>query len=437
MAQRGRPEADDYPRQEFIDRVQRDMRRLRLSMVALSQMTGIVRGTLSHILHGARHCPSEHRFRILQALGVSATDWSGFVSPLHGGPVLIDPLSREDESIERGQHLLACGAFPGALVHFSSAYERAAASGDLVLQAHAAARVAWLYDEMDEFGRAFHRVDKSISLVERQRKARLAEVVHSVQPEGSSGLLARNYDLVGAVLNMVLHIRCRLLTRRLLYDTEICEGKCVLASATEATNMSLVVSRFLQDQAQLGYGLRWQACLVGAACDSTASRHAERLLAESQDCACDALDRAYVRRHAGVVAWQAGQSVKAQKQLSSAIRGFALFADSRALGPAHCVLSKVYLQELDYRAALTHALAGAMLHPFGLVLQHARALVGTCDDQLLRAAIAQLRGGKEDFQVVQAVWTRLANEIGGDSRTIINQNFRKTVSPRHGWALEL
>jgi hypothetical protein len=403
---------------------------LKLSLVALAELARVNRGTLSQVIRGERPCGRTDRAALIHALGFGTDVEEQFVAGFHRRArepklILLDPPTSPHPPLERGQRLLICAVYPDALKEFVNVYRAAAANQDPVLQADAAARLAWVYFEMGLVQDSLKWVDASIRLIESHVGAGLAEIIESVRP-GTSSALCSFEDDAFHVLSRVLHLRCKLFVDRIVYRQEL----ELRAAADRAFAQSLALDEHLQVSAQLGHDLRWQAVLLSSGLEPN-KKVAESLLAASRERFLrGSLGEAYLARDRGVVSWLTERYAHARNSLLEAVDGLSSFADARALGPAFCALSKVILQgDGDRRLARRYALAGGVLHPYGFSVSSVREQFQDVSQAGLQRDIEDLLAGKKPFDVLNPVMKRLTDGSLRNVNERVQQNLSRVLGP--------
>jgi transcriptional regulator with XRE-family HTH domain len=433
---RGRP-SDDYSREEFRTLVCHRREFLKLSLVALAELARVNRGTLSQVLRGERPCGRTDRGALIHALGLGSQAHEQFlpsrdVYAPRPELILLDPPTSPHPPLERGQRQLICAVYPSAVQEFINVFRTAADSRDYVLQADAAARLAWAHYEMGIFQDSLKWVATSIKLIETHVGADLNEIIESVQSGSHSAVCAPSEE-ASHVLSRVLQIRCKLLVERIVYFQE----QELRIKAERAFASTLALDQFLQIPAQLGHDLRWQAVLLISGMDPL-KKDAERLLSASREkFSRGSLGEAYLARDRGIVCWLSDRLARARESLLEAIDSLSSFADARALGPTFCILSKVILQGGgDRRVARRYALAGGVLHPYGFVLTNAREHLQNVSQLGLQRDIEDILAGKMPFDLLTPVIARLTDASPRTANERIEQNLCRVLgagsAPRTG-----
>jgi hypothetical protein len=252
--------------------------------------------------------------------------------------ILLDPPMSPHPPLQRGQRFLICGLYPDALGEFLNVFRAAAANRDYVLQADAAARMAWANFEMDHFRDALNWASLGIRLIETHLGARLNVIIKSVQPASRSAVCAVN-DAASHVLCRLLSIRAKTFAERIVHHQDL-QWR---VEAERSYAQSLALDEYLRVPEQLGHDLRWKAVLTAGL--EPLRKEADDLLSASREkFAAGSLGEAYLARDRGVVCWQADRCADARYSLLEAADGLSSFADSRALAPTFRVLSRVILQ---------------------------------------------------------------------------------------------
>jgi hypothetical protein len=266
-------------------------------------------------------------------------------------------------------------------------------------------------------------VSAGIRLIAAHTGATFSQIMDSIRPCSQSSLCPLNEE-ASHVLSRLLQVRYKSYIESVVYlGTETYRAK-----ATEAIEQSVALDRHLQLSAAIGHDLRWQAVLTISGFDQQSDK-AARLLAESKEkFAGNSLGAAYLARDIGIFNWQTEHYAKAHGSLADAIDQLALFADSRALGPAFRVRSEVALETgADMGTVRRYALAGAALHPHGFVLAHARKNVWMTDKRGLRRDIDDLMSGARQFEKLAPVLSRLTNGSSSALTARLEQNVSRIL----------
>jgi tetratricopeptide (TPR) repeat protein len=345
--------------------------------------------------------------------------------------LLLDPPTCPHPPLERGQRFLIRGLYREARREFEAVFKSAAAVRDYALQADAAARMGWLYFELDQAGESLRWLESSVEVIETYLGERLIEIIASLQPGSHSALCAENHS-ISHVLSRTLHIRSKVLAGRVIYHNEW-ERR---AKADMYFSHSLTLDRYLKVPAQIGHDLRWQAALITSG-PAPRRQEAENLLSESREkFARGSIGEAYLNRDRGIVCWQTDRLAVGRRFLLEALDGLSSFGDSRALGPACYVLSRSILQGGgDAREARRYALAGATLTPYGLVLSSCKEQFQHVTQQGIQRDIDDLRAGKKPFEMVHPVMMRLSDGSARDATEVIERNLTRVFDSCSQFAL--
>jgi transcriptional regulator with XRE-family HTH domain len=427
---RGRPR-DDYSREEFRRLVATRREFLNLSLAALAELARVNRGTLSQVLRGQRPCGRTDRAALIRALGLEHEVQDQFLaSPIRARKpelILLDPPISPHPPLERGQRFLICALYPEALREFITVYRTAHADRDFVLQADAAARLAWAYFEMGLAQDSLKWISNSISLIETHVRTTLVAIIESVQPGSNSALCALNEE-ASHVLSRVLHLRCKLFVERIVYHQEV----ELRAQAYRAFAQSLALDEHLQISAQLGHDLRWQAVMLSSDAEPKKQDADYFLSASRERFLHGSLGAAYLARDRGVVRWLTDRFASARDSLLEAVDALSSFADSRALGPTFCALSKVIVQGGgDHRLARRYALAGSVLHPHAFILSNAKEHLRNVTQAGLRQDIDDLLAGNKPFDVLNPVLSRLTDGASSSGDERIRQNLSLVLAAKY------
>ena len=423
---RGRP-SDEYPSEEFRRLAGERVEALNLTVRQVEGRSGINRGTISQVLRGLRHCAPEDRHALMVALVFDAAEQEKFL-PSHKAqiPELVFhdgtyPRSGTYEPIQRGRELLMRSLFPEARVQLTNAFRDALARRDLVRAADAAEVMAWLeHEAMDrENTRALKWVATSIDLVEKYLGVRLDQILASVEAGSQSAEISIDGE-VTSILSKVLQIRSKLLAERVVYYAEA----RLRGDADAAFRQSLALDGFVRTAGGFGHDFRWHARLLAG--DRTGRDAAEKRIAEGFDHFFrGSSGESLVARDRGFVYWQTGQPAQARNALGKAIDLLIPHADARALGPAFYVLSKLAGEADRLLEARRLALAAAVLHPYGYVLENSRAYVQISNRRDLNTDLEDLRAGRPPFHVVHQVMGRLTSSTPSISVELIGRNLSR------------
>lgn len=399
------------------------------SLVALAKISGVNRGALSEFFSGKRNgFGYDDRLKLIRAFELGPDAEERFLdetqrrapkSPL----ILLDPPTSPHPSLNQGQRLLICASYTEAIREFESVFRLAAAQQDYALQADAAARIAWALFEQAKYTTSREWVRRGIGLIEKRAGASFDQIMDSIRPASQSSLCSINEE-TSHVLSRLLQIEYKIFIENVVYA----EREDLRRKAAKAVEQSIQLDRHLQLSAAVGHDLRWQAVLAISSFDQQADK-AARLLAESKEnFAGNCLGAAYLARDSGIFNWQTERYAKADRSLADAIQQLALFADSRALGPAFCVRSKVALETgADARSIRGYALAGAALHPYGFVRSNALECIDGADKRGLRHDIDDLLCGHKLFAILNPVLSRLADGLPGSAHEIVTRNLSRIL----------
>lgn len=395
---------DDYPTFEFAAQVGAARRDQKLSLRELELRSRVNHGTISHVLKGDRPCSRQDRQRLMETLGFTAAAQELFIPRASADSFLRFGLRGEDEC-EHGSRLMSRACYREAFQLFSDVVNVASKSRDLEYQAVAAERLAWFYSELEQYSQAQYWIARSINFVERILKTSVRELP-----------LALNASQVqdGPTLKLA-----HLLSRSLFYDGKmrtvsllhgVEQGHPVekRQQAIEAFARSVALDERLPNGTHLGHDLRWNAVLLSIGAD-VRLKDVHRLISASRDrFSRGSLAHVLLLREEGVVRWQVDRPAKAQAFLSDAAEALAAFGDGRALGATYCVLSKVILSGSDDpRRARRYALAAAILHPFGYVLDHCRSQLTRAPGEL-NGDLDALWNEQRPFNLVHTVFSQIA-----------------------------
>jgi hypothetical protein len=191
--------------------------------------------------------------------------------------LLLDPPTCPHPPLQRGQGFLIREFYSEARREFGAVFKSAAVDSNYVLQADAAARMAWLYYEMDRIDESLSWVELGVDLIETCVGAPLDDIIDSVGADSHMPLCTAS-DPISHVLSRVLIIRCKALVERILYHGEWKRR----SEADKHFSKSLALDEYLREPAQLGHSLRWQAVLL---CSGPEPRRtdADKLLAGSRE----------------------------------------------------------------------------------------------------------------------------------------------------------
>jgi hypothetical protein len=337
----------------------------------------------------------------------------------------------EETPLQRGTRLVAFALYGEALQVFRSAFDAAQTSGDLRFQVLSAERLAWFYSELEQYAEAHYWIDKSIATVEACLHASVEEIASSIR---ESQAREADLDLVN-VLSRVLHFRGKMLTVRALHDLQSELPQLEMRrKAAEAFARSRMLDERLPTSAHLGHDLRWNAVLLSVDPDVRLQEVQSLLSASQERFSRGSFAHVLLLREQGVVRWQMGKVGTAQAFLSDAAEGLALLGDARALGASFCVLSKTILAgAADRPRARRYALAAAILHPFGYVLDHYRSLLSV-DQRELQSDLDALRNEERPFNLVHTVFSQLAASSATTKGDLLERHLTVVRANRNGRA---
>jgi hypothetical protein len=296
-----------------------------------------------------------------------------------------------------------------------------------MLQADAAARLAWVRYEMALYDQAGTWATKSVHLLEQHVGKPLGEILQSLQHGSRSALISMG-DRVSAVLSLALHIKTKAMIERVLYY-DVPDPILASRDALAQSDQSIQLDEYLQLRGQLGHDMLWQAALLVAGIEPRREQSESLLTRSSGNFARGSLGEAYLARDWGIVCWRTDRLRRAQDSLWKAAYQLCDFADARALGPTFYILNKAVLEgpaatAKNCRDALRYALAGAALHPYGFVLKGGleRVQDSNTTSEDLRRSIEELRSGKKPFDLVHRVIRMLARDSGMGAEKLIERN---------------
>jgi hypothetical protein len=304
---RGRP-SDDYPMREFRSLVLGAIAERGLSLRIVEALSGVNRGTLSGVLHGIRPCERKDRAAIMRSLGFGLEVQARFlplasVNPSEHELILLDGRVSPHPQLHRGQGLMSRGQFAEAHQEFSNVFGVASARGDGLLQADAAAWMAWFHGELERFSDARRWTNASIRLIESHLGMGSKEIINSIsvsQPLNDKSREAAH------VLSRALRIHGKILAVRIVHHLEF----CWLPEARETFDQGLRLDERLQ-LAELGHNLRWRAVALSAE-DGSQLKDVENLLSASRELLpSGSSGEAVLVREQGIVRWQKNRLAKA------------------------------------------------------------------------------------------------------------------------------
>ncbi len=418
---RGRPR-DEYPHGEFRGAVLGTLAQRSLSLRVLEVLSGVNRGTLSAVLHGRRPCGRQDRAAIMHALGFESSVRARFLpnaaEPSEYDRILLDGRISAHPQLQRGQALMSRAQFAEACHEFNAVFETAAAGGDALCQAEAAASLAWFHGELERFHDARRWSGVSIGLLENHLGMGADEIIDSVS---SSQCVSATSAKAAQVLSRALRVYSKVLAVRIVHHLEF----RWLGEVKQTFARSLRLDERLQ-LPELAHDLRWKAVALSAE-DGSQVQDVERLLSASRErMPSGSPGEACLIREQGVIRWQKNRLAKAADFLWDAKEKLTFFADARALGPTFCILSKIIVQDSgDSRQARRYALLAASLHPYGYVLDH-------CREQIRKTPYAErlcdfddLLAGQKPFDIVHQVMARVAQGSPNTAAHLIERNLAR------------
>jgi tetratricopeptide (TPR) repeat protein len=405
------------------------------SIVALAKISGVNRGALSEFFSGKRNgFGYDDRLKLIRAFELGPDVEERFLDKTqHRAPksplILLDPPTSPHPPLNQGQRFLICASYAEAIREFESVFRLAAAQQDYALQADAAARIAWALFEQAEYTTSREWVRRGIGLIAKRVGASFGQIMDSIRPGSQSSLCPLNEE-TSHVLSRLLQIEYKIFIENVVYF----ESEDLRQKAVQTVEQSILLDRHLQLSVAVGHDLRWKAVLAISSFDQQADK-AARLLAESKEnFASNGLGAAYLARDSGIFNWQTEHYAKADGSLADAIQQLASFADSRALGPAFCVRSRVALETgADAGSIRRYALAGAVLHPYGFVLSNARKCIKGADGRGLRHDIDDLLSGHKLFVILNPVLSRLTDGLPGSVHEKVRRNLSRILPSDFKW----
>lgn len=417
---------DEYPSGDFRGAVLGRVAARGLSLRALESLSGVNRGTLSGVLHGARPCERQDRAAIMHALGFAPEDQARFlpvgsVAAAEFDRVLLDGRVSAHPHLQRGQLLMSRAQFSEAHGEFRSVFDDAANGADKLLQADAAGRLAWFHGELERFRDARRWARISVGLLETYLGLNADQIIDAVSSSQSHADTSRK---AAYVLSRALRVHSKVLAVRIIHHLEY----AWLAEARETFQRCLRLDERLQI-AELGHDFRWRAVALSAE-DRFQVKDVERLFSASRErLAPGTPGEACLIREQGIVRWQKNRLAKAADFLSDAKEKLTFFADARALGPTFCVLSKLIVQDNgDLRNAKRYALIAAALHPYGYVLDHCLEQLRKLSPLERQRDLDDLRAGQKPFDLVHHVMARVAHGSPNSSAQLIERNLGRLRS---------
>jgi tetratricopeptide (TPR) repeat protein len=444
----GRPPSN-YPREDFVKYLWKEMRRHELTLGALARGAGIQKWELSRILRNLRACPREVRERLLRFFEAPPQRYDEFRCSLSlpSDPTLawpdvdlslirpwcwehaddrpfLDPTSCPHPLLHRGLHFLAKGFYFEAEAEFTRAFQVAEDARDYVVQADAATWLAWLYCDTGRTEDSLIWIDRSIALIERHVVGGPILGVHnfSWNMGYDSGLTPDRPAVY--VVSRAYYVRFRALLNKVVYRRDWPGREDGLWTAN---NEFLVIADALEGYAPeiRGHSRRCSAILE-AAVDKR--EIAEVLLSKSEAVfAPESLGAAYVIRDRGVASWLLGRAPKAQDYLEKARHKLSSFADAHGLAVTLHVISETITARFgDDQEARRYALAGAALHPYHFIRDKSAAHLRRVERSMQRRDIEDLMAGiKEPFDMVHKVMARRAEGSGLTGVELINRNLSR------------
>jgi hypothetical protein len=419
---RGRPR-DEYPSGDFRSTVLGTLAQRSFSLRALETVSGVNRGTLSAVLHGRRPCGRQDRAAIMRALGFGPDVQSRFLpagSAASGecDRVLLDGRLSAHPQLQRGLVLMSRAQFAEAYQEFRNVFDSAALGGDKILQADAAGRLAWFHGELEQFMDARRWANVSVGLLEAYLGLNADRIIDAVATSQSrSGAREKG----AYVLSRALRVHSKVLAVRIVHHLEF----AWLPEARQIFRQSLRLDERLQIP-ELAHDYRWKAVALSAE-DGSQLKDVEALLSASRErLASGSPGEACLIREQGIIRWQKSRLAKAADFLWDAKEKLTFFADSRALGPTFCILSKIIVQDGgDSRQARRYALLAASLHPYGYVLDH-------CYDQLRKASsddrshdVDDLLAAQKPFDTVHRVMSQVAAGSPNTGAQLVERNLAR------------
>lgn len=214
----GRPRRNDYDREEFAKILRQRSRDLGITITGLGKRSLVLRprdnrlvpinkGTINGIISGGRHATLEERTAIMRTLKFGSDVVLRFAGSSQENrslePELITSYNFPRLPLLAGVTLLVRGFYSEAYQEFKRIHDTSEKNGQSILQADAAARIAWLFSELGEFNKAKASALKSISVISKFLDANVREIIASATPFRPDGNKSRD---AFRILSDALHL---------------------------------------------------------------------------------------------------------------------------------------------------------------------------------------------------------------------------------------
>jgi len=428
---RGRP-SDDYPRAEFVETALHRMKALGISQTALADHSQVHRagrslqvdrGTVSRIIRGQRPASHDVRLALMRTLEFEPELVARFEGPSRSvgqvsEPKLISDYNFPRRPLVKAVSLLVRGFYPDAARELKRIFGASADNGDAVLQADAAARMAWLHLEIGDFLNSERWAQRSITTSATFIGASMPEILRCVSRFPSEGSSSKPLT-ASRILSDALHLRSQILASKMLYVKD--EG---LNGAVQAgLERSLALDRRLDLPELIGNDLRWKA-IMEVTGNQPNLISATKLIDESKDkFVRGGLYEAHWINARGVIQLQAGSLAQAKRLLTDAGEKLSSFTDAPGLALTNYLLSDVVLRTSgNRREALRHIIAAAALHPYGFLIERCSQQACYSNRRDVQSEIDYLLAGRHDYQIVHQMMARLAHDSPHSPVDLLQRN---------------
>jgi len=348
------------------------------------------------------------------------------LSPVAGGscpdPSSCLPLGNMQDGAQ-AQELHSRSFFPEADVAFDQIEKKA--GKNVLLKAEIAWRRAWNHYSQGNYEAAQDYVWESISLIKTHLDfppdCRVADMLASARHVPHS--VTRDTALT--ILCQALHVSGKSSVEQAKYW-----GKTdSIAEAELALRECLDLAISLDEWPLVGHTRLWLAILHSGLPTHDAKEH----LQKSAGLFAGALGHVYSQRTQGILQYCEYDLRGARRSLLSALEQFADFGDARAMGPTFHLVSRAATRAHDYDSARRYAIVGALVHPYGFVLERLRDVkllaseingIVNSDRHVLDALRASKRN---EFRLVHRVTHRLVDGDEPKMEALLRRNLSKIV----------
>jgi len=427
----GRRRSEDYDRAAFAKAILEQSRAVGISRTALAKhslvhgrdnkLAPINKGTISGILFDDRHATPEEREAIMRTLKFSPDLAAKFVGEdphtRHAAELITDYNYPRPPLVEAVQ-LLVRGFYSDAYRELRRKFGDAVKGDDLILQADAAARMAWLFLEIGDFVKAEPWAQRSIVTSAKVIGLPVAGIIQSAAPVNARSSSSKT-AIASRILSDAMHLRSQIFVSKMLYLEEWEPER----AARSSLEQSLALDRRLDLPEPVGNDLGWKAVMEITA-KQPELKSALRLLDEcAGKFARGGLYEAHLLKTNGIIYLRSRRPVHGRNLLIDAKERLSSFADSRGLALNLYLLGDFFsLHSNDRKQPLRHFLAAGALHPYGFLLDRCRTEARSARRAELQREIDDLLSGKGNYAPVHQMMKALAQHSPHTPEDLLYRN---------------